>query len=897
MKIHYSPYFERNPFVDFQKRNNLIFNEMIVGNKGLLTELELRSGLVCETLSDVEREASYYQVLKKAVDKHPESFIKKSFEMDEYGVASEVLNWRDELVLAGWNPEIEGVSDKLDLIAEVEKLAVQDSINIKGESDRWKAIFDSDAQFFDEDEELLIYFPEHLLPPYLADFFRKISKKGMQCTYQNEEKSIAEEGTNLQKLQKALLNTNSTENHSFREEDQDSLRILRFEKYDDALEYMVNQEPNSNKVYVNSDNRNFDNLQEVFNNPLSGSFLKNASPEIVQLFKLGLSLFISPLHIYNLVSYLQVSIHPLPSSFRHKLIQVIIEEGGIVNEKWEAEIGNFKNPENAEEADKNKKKLKFLPINTDFSEEIKVPALKEFVTSLRNWAHQRMHSNNHDFDELTIQAFSSLINLCNAFQIILDSQTESNVSPEKLKSWILSIYKPSDYNYTTPQAGSRFVISSPAAILDPAEELIWMDCFEGIPEASKYRFLTQQEFNLLEDNGLKLWSEEDQVKAQLYEQKRAVLQCRTRCTLLVSNKKRGERVSEHPLLTRLHTQFDNIESITAYEPEPAGKIENIKLNRLPETSLAIELDQKNLFITREKESYSSLSNLIQNPLDYIFQYHLGITDPGVNELSNENRTMGNVAHLFIEELVNDSGRDLASMKALVDNEFRSRFDKAVLQKGAVLLLEENKILLTRFEHILNQSVKNLLEIIETNNLEVEGVEVIENCQQDRLFELESRIDLLLKEKRGRPVIFDLKWTSAKTYYNNLVKENRALQLEVYRKVLEKARNVNTSGVGYYNLTRGVLITPQNFRGDHIVSIEPENDKDIFTQAINSYHYRWKQIQEGVIEVAEGLELNQLDYVNESDNKNLYPLDSDYNDKKLKATNKFSNFQTFKGGLK
>ena len=897
MNIHYSPYFDQNPFIDFRKRNNLIFNEMIVGNKGLLSELELRSGLVCETLSDVEREASYYQVLKKVVDKHPDSFIKKSFEMDEYGVASEILNWRDELVLAGWNPEIEGVSDKLDLIAEVEKLAEQDSINIKGESDRWKAVFESDASFLDDDEELLIYFPKDFLPPYLADFFQNLSEKGVKCTYQDEEKSIAPEGTNLHTLQKALSDKKNTENHSFREDDQDSLQIMRFEKYDDALEYMVNRESKPNVVYVNSDNRNFDDLQKIFNNPLSGSSLKNASPEIVQLFKLGLSLFISPLNIYNLVSYLQGSIHPLPPSFRYKLIQVIMDEGGIVNEKWNTEIENFKNPENAEDADKNKKKLKFLPIHTDFSEEIKLPEIKEFVTLLRNWAHQRMHSENHDFDELTIQAFSSLINLCNAFQIILDSQTDKSISPGKLKSWILSIYKPSDYNYTTSQAGSRFVITSPAAMLDPAEELVWMDCFEGAPEASKYQFLTQHEFSLLKDKGLKLWNEEDQVKAQLHEQERAILQCRTGCTLLVSNKKRDERVSEHPLLTRLHTQFDNIESITAYEPEPAGKMENIKLNRLPETPLSIELDQEKLFKPREKESYSSLSSLIQNPLDYVFQYQMGITDPGVIELSNESRTMGNVAHLFIEDLVNDSGRNLASMKTLVHDEFRSRFDKVVLQKGAILLLEENKILLTRFEHMLNQSVKNLLEIIENNNLDVEGVEVIENCQQDQLFDLESRIDLLLKEKNGRPVIFDLKWTSAKSYYNNLVKENRALQLEVYRQVAEKARNVNASGVGYYNLTRGVLITPQAFQGDHIVYIEPENAEDIFSQAINSYQYRWNQIQRGVIEVAEGLELNQLDYVNESENKNLYPLDSDYNDKKLKAINKFSNFQTFKGGLK
>src|SRR6056297_3238322 len=115
MKIHYSPYFDRNPFIDFQKRDHLLFNEMVVGNKGLLTELELRSGLVCETLSDVEREANYYNVLKKVIGSHPDSFMKESFDTDEYGVASQLLHWRDELVLAGWKSDMNGISDKLDL--------------------------------------------------------------------------------------------------------------------------------------------------------------------------------------------------------------------------------------------------------------------------------------------------------------------------------------------------------------------------------------------------------------------------------------------------------------------------------------------------------------------------------------------------------------------------------------------------------------------------------------------------------------------------------------------------------------------------------------------------------------------------------------------------------------
>jgi len=899
MKIHYSPHFDRNPFIDFQKRDNLIFNEMVVGDKGLLNELELRSGLVCETLSDVEREANYYNVLRQVIDNRPESFISKSFDVDEYGVASQLLKWRDELVLAGWKPDMIGISDKLDLIAEVEKTAVQNGINIKGESDRWKAIFESDARFLEDGDELLVYFPEHLLPPWLADFFNKLAEKGARCAYQVIEKNLAPDNTNLGRFQKALLKQGDSAGYSFSEDDRDSLRMMRFERFDDAMEYMVNQEAHAGRVYVNSDNRNFDNLQDVFNKPQSGSILKDASPEIVQLFKLGLSLFVSPLNIYNLLSYLQIHVHPLPAKLRHKLIDVIIEEGGIVNKKWEKAIDDFRNAEDPKEANKNKKKLNFLPVNTDFTQEIPVTAMKDYVNQLRTWAHQQRHLRMDDSENLVTEALSSLVNLCNAFQVILNSQTDEKIFPDKLKSWILSIYRPSNYTYTTAQAGSGFVISSPAAMLDPADEVIWMDCFDGTPQASLFRFLTHEEFNSLKNKGMKLLGEEEQVQAQLYEQERAVLQCTSQCTLLVSTKNRGERVNEHPLVTRLQTQFNHAESIVKHHPEPTGQMEQIEKHSLPETSLSFELDQKNLFTPRKRESYSSLSDLIQNPLDYVFNYQLKLSDPGINELGNEKRTMGNVAHLFIEELVDETKGDLAAMKSLVWDKFWDLFDNAVMQKGAVLLLEENKILHTRFAFLLEKSVHNLLEILETNNLQVEGVEVNESCWQSSLFELEANIDLLLKDKNGRPVIFDLKWTDSKDYYNKLIQENRALQLEVYRKVLNDSREDKTRAVAYYNLKQGRLITSSGngFKGNHVIQLDTENNGDIFEQAMNAYQYRWNQLGKGIIEVAEGMEMNNLDYVMDMEQKNLYPLEKDYNNKKIKAANPFSNFRTFKGGLK
>ena len=114
MKIHYSPYFDGDHYIDFQLRKNLLIDELVVGNSGLLSELELRGGFSCECLSGIERQANYYNAVKLVAEAQKDCFIKKSFQIDEYGVASELMRWRDELILAGWKAAIKGVSEKLD---------------------------------------------------------------------------------------------------------------------------------------------------------------------------------------------------------------------------------------------------------------------------------------------------------------------------------------------------------------------------------------------------------------------------------------------------------------------------------------------------------------------------------------------------------------------------------------------------------------------------------------------------------------------------------------------------------------------------------------------------------------------------------------------------------------
>ena len=902
MKTHYSPYFKGEHYIDFSLRNNTILGEIFVGDSGLLGEFELRSGLTCECLSVVERQANYYNAVREAAEIQPDCFIRDSFKIDEYGVAAELLRWRDELILAGWTSTIKGVSEKLDFIADVENIAIKECLNIKGESDRWKSLRESGTVFFSKDDELLIHFPEEHLPPYLIKYFQKLASLGLRLTYLVTDKSIAASGTNLEKIQKALLMQNKGTVDQLDPIDKKSFRILRFDGQNSAMEWVVTKNNSNGTVFINSDNRSFDNVQMLFANPLSGSSLTNANPEIVQLFKLGCSLFIKPLNIYNLLSYLQISKNPLPYALRRELIDVIISEGGIVNNKWEEVINEYIKGGEKNEAERKQRIKIFLPLEGDSENEIKIHDLQEYVKSLRTWASQTMiimSGKTDDKDiELVLNQLSSLINFSNAFLIILNGQTTEKISSGKLKSWILSIYKPTDYSGSNPQQKSRFVIESPAAFADTAEKVIWMDCFNGTPEASVLKFLGREEKEALQKYGLQLWNEEEQIKAQLFEQKLSILNCSSEFTLIVSEKDKGEKLNTHPVMIQLAAQFKNLNCIESLNPLPEGASFEIPHHELPEIPVSVDMEQKGLFKPRKTESYSSISLLIQSPLDYVLNYQAGLTGHSVIEMSDEKRTMGNVAHLFVETLAKDSGNELTKMKHALEQDFQNRFEKAVLQRGAILLLDENRILLTRFAYQLKQSAANLLGIIENNDLSLTGCEVVKECIIRNKYPMEARIDILLKNKAGDYIIFDMKWTSSKSYYDRLILENRALQLEIYSEILRLSEpGSNIDAASYFDLSRGILITSHHFQGMNIREVTPKSNMNIAEQAFNSFSYRWDQLQDGKIEVADGLKLEELDYTIDSNRLNLFPLESDYSNKNLKAANRFSAFSTFKGGLK
>ena len=69
--------------------------------------------------------------------------------------------------------------------------------------------------------------------------------------------------------------------------------------------------------------------------------------------------------------------------------------------------------------------------------------------------------------------------------------------------------------------------------------------------------------------------------------------------------------------------------------------------------------------------------------------------------------------------------------------------------------------------------------------------------------------------------------------------------------------------------------------------------DLIVKIVSSYRYRRNEIMSGKIEMGEACPLESLDYYNETEANNLFPLKPQYQQEKLKAVNDFSSYKHLK----
>ena len=910
MEIFYCPSYKDFVYADFSE---LIFNETFLDTKGLLDLLSLHAGLSFDKKEDLERSLDYYKAMKIYMEKNPDNLFSASFDVDPLSVAKECLKWRDTLTFASWSGETKTTSERFKALSQIEKYFSDPSL---GQQLSFVTEAVKNNCLLPDDLEIAIPFDYKLFSPLEAGLLDALKNRGVnvfQRPLPKKEKNALSSVINL---------LEGSEKEKVNVKKDDSFSILHFVDENQAALYLSLKDPSSYTVWINSNSKLLDNYLTLEGKAVSGSTIKGCMPQILQILLVGLSTLSRPLNLKNLIEWLNVPLSPLPVKFSKALEKKILKNGGYYNDDCKRVISNFINcefdfedlpeEERLEKIKVESKKRKillenFLPDVNDSSflndEKIQVAKVKSFVENLYKWCakERQLLENINQKAEVTF-----LLNECVALLNMLDCEKDDRLSFEKLMTFVSALNEGKDVMQYEAEESSRFVIENPGQLACPVESLIWCDFYNAENEKLKYDFLFPNEKEEFKKS-LMLWDEECEKE---YNRKIKLLPFyyAKKITLLVVDRKGVDNVEKDPVFIQLENKIENIKDFIV-SPEVGTEHKNL-LKEAPLVNNGMNVEDEGLVLKNaslikwpERETFSSLEQLVYNPFDYLFSTIAGISSYGNSALPDIYQVHGSLAHAVIENLFNKKeGVEESGTPSYIKKNIKKNFDKVfeemVNAKGAILLLKENILNLENYKNQVFVCVNALVKVLEENQLSVLACEPwLENSQMNFPYDIGigGYADMILLDKKNNPLVFDFKWSPGReNKFKKIIKENKSIQLELYKYLTKEVAQSNAKAVAYVILPDVTLVSDKNFIGDNTIKVLVDNaDEELLPKVKNSYRYRRSQIESGFVEEATGFTPDMIAYARDTEKENLIPLD--FGDKKAlaKAPKAFAQYDFFK----
>lgn len=923
-KIFFAPEYAGIVYIN-PMMGDVMIDSMVVNTFGLVNLLELQLGLHFQEVPTEQRLAIYYNAMEKYMKKEPENILASSFKTSPLSTAKVVLSWRDELKMVQWNFQGEDISERLKAIISIEQFFEQeDTIDLP---DRIQIVIEQlNLQKLNCNEmEIEIPCDITLLKPIVKKLLSAIENQGAKIVI---SQVAMDNKNNLSAIRNSLQ---SNENKSITINKNDiSFQIYKFKDEHAANEYFSYTNSKEKEVWINADNKALDNWMSLMNKPLSGSTANNCSPQLTQLFIIGIARFENPLNIRTLIEWLYMPLHPLDAYFRNILAKTIINEGGYRNEKCRKVINDYIDgkyvylteeekllPEEKikqiQEADKKKRIERvetYLP-SLESSETINTADVKNFCSALSSWTRQKAHLlAERNEKKMWSEQLQYVATMADSFLILLNTISTQEIEYKTIDSWLNSIYQPASFTYSIPEKDCQMVLDSPAKMVHISDYTIWMGIDGDSGKSLECSFLHPSEKRLLTERNLtQFWEEECEMKYYGNLALMPFFKTQKQLILVVCERRNNEYTQKHPLIVRLEQILDEnqLNNITLYPQFSTKLMSRILPIEKVENNTEIHFKHADKLKWPNHLSPTVMGTLILHPFDFLMENLLNITSDEKGQISEIKRISGNVAHAVIERLFSPrDGKKYASPQEIeirIDKEYREVYHEIIEANGAILHLAENKLSEKQLFKQLKENINKLLNILKENDLKVTGCEEMmknnmnlglppkQDNTDGELADMYGFIDMTLEDKSGRPIVIDFKWTSSKSYYPNLLVENRSIQLEMYRYLLSQQTKDCVERVAYYLMPEGKLYSKEAFKGNFCEQILPNNDNNIVEQLCNSIHYRKQQIDHGIIE-RNSANIDYIQYAQDCEKENLFPLLEDTETPGTKEANRFSNYKLF-----
>jgi len=923
MKILYSPEFSGHVFLGLTKEHAHLMDVMVCDTKSLVGMLELRLGIHVDELLVHYRTVKYFKAMSEYMKGHPQNALAASFKLSSLGTAEEALRWRDSLMLDKWHAD-DKVSDsaRLDVLVGTESF-----FDSPGLPDRLMRVIDQlkkEKRDFFNDLEIELPCSMDFLHPAIQELLSELRSCGATFSLRRwgQTGGNIENENNLRQVSH-LLHSDAKSKIKLNKEDP-SFLIYRFNDEKAANEFMAMKGEQLNvDLWINNANKTMDNWLRMMGKPTMGSSMDKASPQVLQLFVLSIDMMKEPLNIHSLIGWLYSPMQPLGTFFGGILADTIIKEGGYRNDKCRQVVvdyieGKFTYHDKEEDkklssvelslrATKEKKARKILvdtylpPFEATDENRINSLKLKVYLNSLSSWAKTRAHLLHDKKDqEGWCSQLESLAQMCETFVLLLDSSdTGEYIEAKQVDSWISTLYKGESFMQYAPQKGSRELIDNPARMAAHSRRTVWMNFIGDEAKHLDCSFLYPTERENIKHR-LAFWDEQKERHYHQTMQRLPFLMTDEQLILVITDYTAGEPSPKHPIMVRLETQIENIGDFVVTPHLLDESMKDVVMVANQNAKPLIPFQHADKLKWPEHMSPTVISTLVEYPLDYMMQYLLDIVNTGPGSIPELKTTKGTVAHAVIESLFaprNDEPRSTADeIQRRITEEFDWQVNSQIESCGAILYLPENRLEAQLLKEQLRRCLDVLLQILRDNRLTVTGCERLvrkdlQLLHNSKGWDMVGYIDMTLEDDMHHPVVFDFKWTSSRTYYRELLSANRSTQLELYRLMLGSQMHDEVQRTAYFLMPEGHLYSKEHFEGLHCTQMQPENTDNIVEQLRRSFFYRKQQIDNGTVEVGENFPADMLDYYNDTEKQQLFPLSLDATGQE--KMNIFSNYTLFK----
>lgn len=793
-----------------------------VGPRGLLALLQTRLGLTRPAVDQAVRIAQYLRLIEQCVESPRDRarfWPARSFALDPWSTARQLLRWRDAAVEAGWRAaESAELPPRLAALAAVERRAV---VGMPGTADAAGR-------------------PATLTPGAADDLAELVAELAFDDTgwpLGIDHLVVQEDPAALPGLWPRLLELLGAagvdvSRAETREGGQPEVVVVQcrdeWTAADVAARYLAAGPREGLHLLATTDTAVLDAALHRRGLPAVGAVESSTDRASHQVLGLYLDVATAPVDVHQLAALLDLRVLPalepegdpiglVPAPVRRALLRALTSEPGVGGPAWRAALARLEQREDAA-----KVMVSAREIDRLVSGPLPADGLHPEALSTRlGWLAERLRAVGHRDSDLR----ASLTQVQTLRQVLGMLDPSVPLSRRTLQQ-VIDACGGGGSALARREVAEWTVTTRPAQLPATGGTVLWWgpEAEEVTPpvvwDQGEAAALTAAGAHLLEPEALAAL----RVEAGIV----GVAGAETVVAVLP-----GRRLEEagrpSSLLARLETDAGRSEK-DRLSPESlvdgdhwslAGRRLAVRVpaevHPSPDTSAARTAgDLTHLLPSRV--SYSQLDTLIACPHRWVLEYALRIRPASVAALPTGPRMIGTLVHAVVEALVQERGRSLTPPSG---ERIEEVFDQLVPQLASELDLPGRSAERAEIRGRARRSLTELFGRTAAAGLQITGTET--------RFELPLELplaagphpvviagsrDVDAVDAAGNPLILDLKWTSSLRRYADLYDSGDAIQLATYAWSLGQEGAGSPAEVGYFLLRSGEFVAADRALDPH-----------------------------------------------------------------------------------